>query len=192
MKKAALETFYPKSKKHWRQWLQKNHAKKQSVWVICYRKDAGVPTISWSDAVDEALCFGWIDSTSRPIDHEKFMRYFCRRKPTSIWSKINKTKVKALVDAGLMMPAGMMSIEVAQQNGSWTLMDTVEELEIPKDLEKEFRSLPGSKKFFESLTRSVKKSMLQWVVLAKKPETRKKRIGELAALASRGLKPKQF
>lgn len=192
MERKDIETFTPKNRQQWRRWLEKNHDKKQSVWLILYKKNADITTISRNEALDEALCFGWIDSTARPVDDEQFMQSFTRRKPNSVWSKINKGNVERLIADGLMMPAGHQSIEVAKQNGSWSILDDVEELKIPKDLTKAFRSQPGSKEYFVSLSKSVKKSMLQWIVLAKRPETREKRIAEIAALAAQQLRPKQF
>ncbi len=191
-KEQEIEMIYPASRNEWRQWLKENHDNKQSVWLVYYKIKSGKPTFSWSDAVDEALCFGWIDSTRKSIDHEKFMQFFGKRKPKSVWSKINKGKVERLIHNGLMTPAGYKSIETAKQNGSWTILDEVEDLSIPEDLEKEFESSPGSKDFFISLSRSVKKSILQWVILAKRPETRQKRTKEVAVLAAQKLKPKQF
>ncbi|MVT12619.1 YdeI/OmpD-associated family protein [Chitinophaga tropicalis] len=187
-----IETFCPADQLQWRRWLQENHNKKRSIWLIYYKKKTNVPSITRSDAIDEALCFGWIDSTSRPIDDEKFMQFFTRRKTTSVWSKINKGKVQRLIDEGLMTRAGYESIEAAKRNGSWSILDEVEELKIPGDLEKEFDLLPGSKGFFVSLSKSVRKSILQWLVLAKRPETRQKRITEIATLAAQGLRPKPF
>lgn len=160
--------------------------------MIYYKKEAGKPTISWSEAVDEALCFGWIDGKKKSIDNEKFMQFFSRRKSMGTWSKINKEKTRKLIDEGLMTKAGFDSIEAAKRNGSWSILDDVEELKIPRDLEKEFKSFPGSKSYFVSLSKSVRKSILQWLVLAKRPETRQKRIVEIAALAARKLKPGQF
>ena len=187
-----VETFYPTNKKEWRQWLQQNHNTKQSIWVVMYKKDSGIPTITWSDAVDEAICFGWIDSTKRAIDHQQSIQYFTRRKPTSAWSKINKAKVERLTNDGLMAQAGLNSIEIAKQNGSWSILDEVEELVIPKDLNKAFKLHQGSKDFFMGLSKSIKKMMLHWIITAKRPETREKRITELAELAAQKKKPKQF
>jgi uncharacterized protein YdeI (YjbR/CyaY-like superfamily) len=186
------ETFYPKSKKHWRQWLEKNHNKKQSIWVICYKKKTDVPTMTWSESVDEALCFGWIDSLRRPVDNEKFMQYYCRRKPKSGWSKINKEKVKRLIEEGLMTKAGLDAIEVAKKNGAWSMLDAVEELKIPADLNKQLKAQPKAKKYFMSLSRSNKRVILQWITFAKREETRAKRIKEFLKLADEGLMPKQF
>jgi uncharacterized protein YdeI (YjbR/CyaY-like superfamily) len=192
MKKEAIDVFCPKNQREWRQWLQKNHSSKQSIWLIHYKKKTNVSSISWSQAVDQALCFGWIDSIRKPIDDEKFMQFFSQRKPNGTWSKVNKEKIKHFIEAGLMTFAGYKSIETAKQNGSWIILDEVEALIIPKDLEKEFKSKLGSKDFFLSLSTSVKKTILQWLVLAKKPETRQKRIKEIADFASQKLKPRQF
>lgn len=192
MEKKEIETFYPTNRKAWRLWLIKNHRSKQSVWLVHYKKITGKPTISWSDAVDEALCFGWIDSTRKSIDHEKFIQFFGKRKATSVWSKINKGKIEQLIAEGLITKAGFESIETAKQNGSWNILNEVEELIIPKDLEKEFKANRSSKAYFLSLSKSVRKSILQWLVLARRPETRKKRIVEIATLAAQKLKPKQF
>jgi uncharacterized protein YdeI (YjbR/CyaY-like superfamily) len=186
------ETFCPKSRQQWRKWLQKNHSKKPSVWLVYYKVSSGKAAMSWSDAVDEALCFGWIDSIRKPLDGEKFMQFFGKRKAGSTWSRVNKEKVKRLIDEDLMTPAGFESIEKARQNGSWTLLDAVEELKIPRDLAQEFKTQPGSKAFFQGLSRSVQKMMLQWLVLAKRPETRQKRLKEIALCAGKKQKPRQF
>lgn len=192
MQEKEIETFCPTSQHDWRQWLTENHSVKQSVWLIYHKKKTNRPSLSWSEAVDEALCFGWIDSTKRPIDEDTFMQFFSKRKPKSVWSKINKDKVQQLIDLGQMMPAGYACIETAKQNGSWTFLDLAEELKIPKDLEKAFKTRRGSKQFFLSLSKSVRKAILQWLMLAKRPETRQKRINEIAELAAQKLKPKQF
>ena len=192
MQQTDKETFYPTSQKDWREWLQENHNSKQSIWLICYKKQANKPTINWSDAVDEALCFGWIDSTRKSIGDDAFIQFFTKRKPNSVWSKINKAKIERLIQDGLMQSAGYEIIEKAKENGSWIILDEVEELTIPEDLEKEFEANPGSKDFFMNLSKSVKKGILQWIVLAKRPETRQNRIKEIAILAAQNLKPKQF
>ncbi|WP_423148065.1 YdeI/OmpD-associated family protein [Rubrolithibacter danxiaensis] len=187
-----MEVFYPAKLIEWRKWLEENHRSKSSVWLVFYTKASGKPTISWTEAVDIALCFGWIDSKKIAIDKEKSHQFFSKRKARSTWSKINKEKVGKLIESELMTEAGLKAIEIAKENGSWTILDEVEELKIPKDLDKAFKAKPGSKLFFLSLTKSVKKAILQWVVLAKRAETRQKRIDEIAELASQKRKPKQF
>jgi uncharacterized protein YdeI (YjbR/CyaY-like superfamily) len=192
MSKQEIECFYPKTKLHVRKWLEKNHVSKDAVWFIFYKKHTGKPTVSWSDAVDEALCFGWIDSKAETIDDNTFRQYFCKRKPTSTWSKVNKQKIEMLKANGLMMPSGLSVIEIAKQNGSWIILDEVEELIIPNELEKAFNKHKGSKDFFLSLSKSARKLLLAWIALAKRQETRQKRIDEIAESAGQNLKPKHL
>ena len=189
---SEIETFYPKSKSDWRNWLQEHHLSKTGIWVIFYKKKSGKSTISWSESVDEALCFGWIDSLKKSLDEERSIQFFSKRKPKSTWSKINKEKIKFLAENNLITKAGLESIEIAQQNGSWTILDEVENLTIPKDLELALKNNSGAEEYFYNLSKSTKKGMLQWLVLAKRPETREKRITEIAFLASQKQKPKQF
>lgn len=173
------EIFYPASLAAWRKWLQKNHRSKQAVWLVLYNKRSGKKSISWSDAVDVALCFGWIDSKKIKIDADTAHQFFSRRKPGSTWSKINKEKAGRLSEAGLMTEAGYESIRVAKENGSWSALDTVEALIIPDDLELELNKLPGAKECFSSMSRSAKKMMLYSLLAAKRPETREKRIHDI-------------
>lgn len=175
----SIEQFYPSTRKEWRKWLKKNHTEIDSIWVLFYRKSSDKSSISWSEAVDEALCFGWIDSKKVKIDHESYQQYFCKRKPDSGWSKINKNKVKKLIDTKLMTKAGYASIETAKQNGSWTLYDALERLEIPEDLQVEFERYPGTEAIFMALSKSEKKFKLSGLVLAKTQKTRNKRIAEI-------------
>src|SRR5690606_10495074 len=124
------EEICPKNKNEWRKWLELNHIKKDAVWLIFYKKTSPKYNLSWSESVDESLCFGWIDSTKKTIDTERYKQYFTKRKAKSNWSKINKEKVKNLIDKGLITEAGLKSIEIAKENGSWTILDAVENLEI--------------------------------------------------------------
>lgn len=174
----------PKSPQHWREWLQANHDQHQSVWLVYHKKASATPTLTWSEAVDEALCFGWIDSQAKPLDKERYQQFFSRRKPTSGWSRVNKEKVARLIATGNMMPAGFATIETAKQNGSWTLLDEVEELRLPADLELAFAQQPAVKSHFLSLSRTTKRTLLLGLVLAKRPATRQQRIAAILALAS--------
>ncbi len=184
--------FYPTSRAAWEEWLVQNHLSETAVWLVFHIKASGKFSLSWSEAVDVALCYGWIDSKKIKIDHETSHQFFSKRKPKSTWSKINKEKVTHLIESGRMQAAGLHCIEVAQQNGSWTLLDEVEELIIPYDLKAEFDKYPESQAYFESLSKSVRKMLLQWLVLAKRPETRQQRIHEIAVNAGQKKKPKQF
>ncbi|MDO8994391.1 MAG: YdeI/OmpD-associated family protein [Daejeonella sp.] len=187
-----MDTLCPANRSDWRKWLMENHRSRQSVWLIYYKIKSGKPTLKYDDAVDEALCFGWIDSKAKPIDDERFMQFFSKRKAKSVWSKINKEKVGRLIAEGLMTDAGLECIEIAKQNGFWSILDTAESLEIPDDLEVGFEKTPDSKDYFLGLSRSDKRNILQWLVLAKRMETRQKRIFEIVELAGQRQKPKQF
>ena len=187
-----IEEYCPKDKKDWRRWLELNHLKKDAVWLIFHKKGTANFNLSWSESVDEALCFGWIDSTKRTIDRETYKQYFSKRKAKSNWSRLNKNKVKTLIDQKLMSEEGYKSIEIAKENGSWTILDEVEELIIPDDLKEEFANYNGAKAYFDRLNKSDKKGLLYWIVSAKRKETRRKRIIEIAENAGKKLKPKQF
>ena len=189
MIKQEIDTFCPANQQEWRMWLEKNHVTKDFIWLIIYKKHTNKPTISWSNAVDEALCFGWIDSTKKPIDTEKYMQYFGKRKAKSNWSKINKDKIEVLTKQGLMTKAGIESVKTAKENGSWTILDTVEALIIPQDLEIAFSKHKKAKDFFLSLSKSLQKILLYKIVSAKKPETRQKRVDEIALQMENHQKP---
>lgn len=192
MNKKEIETYCPKSQADWRKWLKKNHQSKQSIWLVYFRVSTKIASITWSEAVDEALCFGWIDSTKKTIDKERYMQYFSKRKINSTWSKINKEKVTNLIQNNLMTKAGLESIEIAKQNGSWIILDDVENLIIPEDLKIALNKNEGSMEFFQSQSKSMKKIMLYWLMSAKRIETRKKRIAEIAQSASKGIRPSRF
>ena len=192
MPSKEIETYCPNSPAEWRKWLAENHQSKQSIWLIYYRASTKIPSLSWSEAVDEALCFGWIDSTKKTIDDARYMQYFSRRKPSSTWSKVNKDKVAHLTQSNLMAKAGFDVIETAKQNGNWSLMDDVEKLIVPEDLKSALDANGSAMEFYQRQSKSIKKILLHWVVVAKRPETRKKRIAEIVAAAAEGLKPKQF
>src|SRR3954469_8672550 len=120
MAKQETPTYYPATRQEWRKWLQENHVKEPSVWLVQYKKGSGIPSISWSEAVDEALCFGWVDSIRKTSGPGQFIQFFSKRKAKSTWSKINKAKIEDLTKKGLMTKAGLDSIALAKQNGSWT------------------------------------------------------------------------
>lgn len=187
-----VEVFYPQGKAEWRAWLEQNYQIKQSVWLVYYRKSTGKKTLTWSEAVDMALCFGWIDSKQVKIDNEKSHQFFSKRKAKSVWSKINKEKINRLSKEGLMTEAGWDSVTIAKQNGSWSILDEVEELIVPEDLEAAFKGKKIAEEYFLSLSKSTRKAMLQWLVMAKRAETRQNRITEIVAMAEQKLKPKHL
>jgi uncharacterized protein YdeI (YjbR/CyaY-like superfamily) len=192
MQENTIELFYPTNQMAWRNWLEENHQSKQAVWVVFYRQSSEKPSITWSNAVDEALCFGWIDSKKIKIDHETSHQYFSKRKPKSTWSKVNKVKISQLLEANKMAEAGLQIIEIAKENGSWTLLDEVEALIIPDDLARELEKYPSARINFENHSKTTKKMLLQWIVLAKTATTREKRISEIAVCCEKGVKPRGF
>ena len=187
-----VEEYCPNNKQDWRNWLELNHLNKEAVWLIFYKKKSPNYNLSWSESVDEALCFGWIDSVKKTIDAEKYKQYFSKRKAKSNWSKVNKDKVRSLIDQGHMQAAGYTSIEVAKENGSWTILDAVEDLVIPEDLKEALTMYNGATEYFENLSKSAKKILLYWLVSAKRKTTREKRISEVAQNAGKNQKPKPF
>lgn len=187
-----IEEYCPSNKQDWRKWLELNHNKKDAVWLIFYKKKSSQHNLNWGDAVDEALCYGWIDSVKKTIDNEKYKQYFSKRKAKSNWSKVNKVKVETFIANGLMQENGLKSIEIAKENGSWNYLDAVEALIMPEDLMEELTNHKGALAYYENLSNSAKKILLYWVLSAKRKETREKRILEVAENASKNLKPKQF
>ena len=189
---SSLLTFTPRSQAEWRAWLQAHHTEPTGIWLVYYRQAAGQPTLSVSEATDEALCFGWINGQGRPLDADRYLSYFGPRKPGSGWSRVNKTKIEHLLATGQMAPAGLARIEAARQDGSWTLLDEVEQLLVPADLAAALQAQPPAAGFFATLSRTDRRNLLQWLVLARRPDTRQRRIAAIAELAARQQKPTQF
>lgn len=176
-----IPTVHPENRAEWRSWLEKNHTSQNSVWLIYNKVNSGRPILSHTDAIDEALCFGWIDSKGMSVDDKAFKVCFTKRKPKSMWSKINKEKIEKLKKQGLMTEPGMAVIEIAKKNGSWNMLDEVEELIIPDDMQRELDKYPEALAHFQGLSRSNKRAVLLALVMAKKEETRQKRIADFIA-----------
>ena len=189
MPKKEIAQYCPSSPAVWRQWLEQNHETESAIWLVYYKAATQVPSLTWSQAVDEALCFGWIDSTKKTIDEARYMQYFSPRKPKSTWSKVNKDKVARLIDTGLMASAGYESIAKAKANGIWDLSDEIENLTLPEDLKQALMAQENALEFFEGQSKSARKMLLHWVWVAKGADTRQKRIAEIARLAAEGKKP---
>lgn len=184
--------FYAKDRAAWRRWLEKNHDKRDSVWLIIYRKSSTIPSIYYPEAVEEALCFGWIDSKPNKRDSESRFQYFARRKPNSKWSQLNKQRVEKLIRSGLMAAPGLEKIALAKKSGTWHALETIEALTLPPDLE---QALSGNKKAFKNFTAfppSSRKIILYWIQEAKQPETRKKRIAETVKQAAKNLRANHY
>ena len=172
----------------WRAWLETNHATSRGVWLVFDKKSARRDRLAYGDAVEEALCFGWIDSLARSIDEARYCQLFTPRKPKSTWSRSNKERVERLSAAGLLRPAGMAAIEEARRNGAWSSLDAVDALEIPRDLARALAKAPTAKRNFDAFPPSARRGYLYWVTSAKRPATREKRIVAVVDLAKRNQK----
>jgi uncharacterized protein YdeI (YjbR/CyaY-like superfamily) len=188
----GVALFYAKTRKAWRQWLHKNHSSEVSVWLIIYKKESGIPSVYYDEAVEEALCFGWIDSKPNKRDEQSFIQFFAKRKATSNWSKLNKTRVEKLLQQGLITQAGMEMIDIAKANGKWDALNEVDNLVIPPDMEQAFKSNKTAKQNFEAFPPSTIRGILEWILNAKRPETRQKRIDETIALAEKNIRANQY
>jgi uncharacterized protein YdeI (YjbR/CyaY-like superfamily) len=181
----------PKTRAAWRAWLQKHHARPEGVWLVSWKRTAGRPRLEYEDAVQEALCFGWIDGQARSLDAERSMIWMAPRRKGAGWAATNKARIERLVAAGLMTPAGLARIEAAKADGSWTLLDSAEALEVPDDLAAALRAIPPAAANFEAFPRSDRKVFLAWIASAKRPATRAARIAETAARAARNQRSRQ-
>jgi uncharacterized protein YdeI (YjbR/CyaY-like superfamily) len=171
-----LSRFHPKNRSEWRRWLLENFNSSPGIWIIYFKKNSNEPTIMYDEAVEEALAFGWIDSKVKTLDNDSYIQLFTPRKDNSTWSRINKNRIDKLIKKNLMAPSGLEKVKIAKKNGSWNILDDVEDLIIPSDLKEEFNHNSGAEKNFYDLTYSTKKQILWWIKSAKRIQTRKKRI----------------
>lgn len=178
--------------REWRSWLETHHAQVDGAWLVSFKKATGKTAMTYDEAVEQALCFGWVDSLPRKLDAERSMLLFTPRKPTSRWSRPNKERVARMEAAGQMTPAGRSLVEAAQANGSWTALDDVENLVVPDDLADALRELPGAAENWEGFPRSTRRGILEWLLDAKRPATRSKRIAQIAGDAAEGKRANQW
>jgi uncharacterized protein YdeI (YjbR/CyaY-like superfamily) len=169
----------------WRSWLEEHHATSDGCWLVTWRPKTGRPHLDYEAAVEEAMCFGWVDSTGGTLDEERGKLYFAPRKPRSPWAATNKARVARLTAAGRMAQAGIAAIEQAKENGYWEILDSAERLEVPDDLAAALTKHPPAADNFAAFPPSVRKQMLSWVALARRPETRANRISKIATAAAR-------
>ena len=181
---ADLKRVQPKSRAAWRAWLEKHHASSQGIWLVFAKKHTGLPTLSYEDAVQEALCFGWIDSLLKSIDDRFHMQTFTPRKPKSRWSATNKARLTKLMKSGAMAPAGLAAVEQAKKSGSWAGYASVDAMTIPPELKRALDANPDAKKNWPTYTASAQRSFLHMVTDAKRPETREKRVRRVIELVA--------
>lgn len=189
---AVHNAVHPGARARWRRWLQSHHRRDEGVWVIFWRKQSGQADMSYDEAVEEALCFGWIDSKPRALDAHRTMLWFAPRKAGSGWSAPNKRRVERAIAAGRMTQAGMEKVNAAMADGSWCLLDAVEALAIPPDLAAAFAAHPGADAQFAAFPPSARRGILEWIAQARRPDTRARRVKETAELAAQGKRANQW
>jgi uncharacterized protein YdeI (YjbR/CyaY-like superfamily) len=177
---------HPETRAEWRRWLGDNHASSDGVWLVSWKVATGRPVIPYDEVVEEALCVGWIDSRGGRLDDERHLLLLTPRKPGSGWSRSNKLRVERLAAAGLMRPAGLAAVAAAMADGSWTALDAVEDLIEPDELAAALDATPAARERWDGFSPSARKSVLQWIATAKRPETSAKRISETVRLAAEG------
>jgi uncharacterized protein YdeI (YjbR/CyaY-like superfamily) len=185
------ERFHPGSRAEWRAWLAEHHDRSDAVWLVLWRPRSGREGLTYDEAVEEALCFGWIDGKAAGLDDERTMLRFSPRKQGSGWARSNKRRVERLVAEGLMTEAGLALVEEAKRDGSWVRLDAVEDLVVPDDLAAALAAHPGARERWDGLPRSVRRAALLRIVEAKRPETRAKWVAETARRTARGERPGQ-
>ena len=176
----------------WRRWLERHHTRATGVWLVTWKKASGKPHLGYDAVVEEALCFGWIDSKPRKLDANRSMLWCAPRKAGSGWSAPNKRRVEELMALGKMAPAGMLKVQQAQRDGSWSALDAVEALEVPPDLRKALKAHPPAQTHFDAFPRSARRGILEWIQNARRPETRAARILQTATLAQRNERANQW
>jgi uncharacterized protein YdeI (YjbR/CyaY-like superfamily) len=169
----------------WRAWLEKNHAKAGGAWLVTWRQRSGRVGLDYEAAIEEALCFGWVDSTAGRFDDDRGKLYFAPRKPRSVWAASNKARVERLIADGRMTAAGLAVIERAKANGWWEILDSAERLEVPQDLAEALDAHPPAAGNFAAFPPSARKMLLGWVAVARRPETRAARVASIAEAAAR-------
>ncbi len=185
----TMKQVYVKTRAEWRNWLNKNHLKNAGIWLVFYKKHTGKPTLEYDAAVEEALCFGWIDSIIKKLDDERYLRKFTPRKSDSRWSESNKKRVKKLMRQGLMTKLGVARVTEAKKSGLWEESGRPEiSFEIPKELENALAKNKKAKTFFDQLAPSYRKHFIGWITTAKRQETKDRRVGESIALLEKGKK----
>jgi uncharacterized protein YdeI (YjbR/CyaY-like superfamily) len=187
-----LPHFQAESRAQWRDWLKKYHKTGTGVWLVTYKKSSGGPHLPYAEAVEEALCFGWIDSKPGIVDAERTKLMYTPRKPNSVWSKVNKERLERLIASGKMTDAGLEKIEIARQNGSWDALNKSDALEEHPELSKALKSNKLARKHFYAFPASIRKQLLQWIYSAKTDATRDKRIAETVEKAAQNIRANQW
>lgn len=175
----------------WRAWLSAHAASSPGIWLVTWKKGHGLH-LAYDEVVDEALCFGWVDSKPRTVDAERSSRLLTPRRPGSNWSRVNKQRVQRLTEAGLMTPAGLAAVAAAQADGSWTALDLVEELTEPEELRTALDAHPPARAHWDGFPRSARRAVLEWIGAARTDATRTRRISQTVEEAAVGRRANQW
>lgn len=190
--KPEPEQVHVESVADWHAWLAAHHERPTGIWLVQWKSHTGKPRMTYDELVEEALCWGWVDSKSGRVDEDRDKLWLSPRRKGSAWSRPNKQRIERLEAAGRLQPAGRALVERAQADGTWTILDEVEDLIVPPDLAAAFAARPGSREAWEAFPRSARRAILEWIVLAKRPETRERRVSETAEKAARGERANQW
>jgi len=185
-----MKQLYIPDRDQWRKWLTKNHDREESgIWLVFYKKKTNKPSLEYEHAVEEAICFGWIDSIIKKIDEARYVRKFTPRKPGSFWSQLNKKRVAMMIKQGLMTKAGLEKVMIAKKEGFW---DKDPRPTIPRDVPDEFAAALSknkkAKENFDKLALTYRRHYIGWIVTAKRDQTKKRRIAESISLLEQGKK----
>jgi uncharacterized protein YdeI (YjbR/CyaY-like superfamily) len=189
MAMADAERYQPSTLTDWHNWLATHHDRGAGVWVVIWRPSSGQEQLSYDELIREALCWGWVDGQASPLDEQRSMLWFTKRKPNSPWAATNKARVADLVREGRLQPAGIAEIERAKANGMWTIYDSVDALEEPAELKAALDAVPAARANWDGFPPSVRKQALASIALAQRPETKAKRVITIVAKAADGVRP---
>jgi uncharacterized protein YdeI (YjbR/CyaY-like superfamily) len=184
--KFGYPIYHAETRTQWRAWLEANHAATPGVWLCSWRTTTDKPRCPYPEVVEEAICFGWIDSTATTLDDERGLQLLTPRKPKSTWTRLNRQRVAGMEAQGLMTDAGRRAVEVAQANGWWTILDPVEDLVEPDDLAAALDANDSARAAWNGFPPSARKAMLWWVISAVRDDTRARRIETIVEKAARG------
>ena len=185
-------SFYARNRKEWRSWLTKNSESRPNIWLIIYHITSATPSLTYDEAVEEGLCFGWIDSKPNKRDAESYYLFFAQRKPKSNWSKANRERADRMIKSKQMTKKGLEMIDLAKKTGTWLALKEVQTSILPEDLKLALEKNTKANQNFEKFPPSSKRIILEWILNAKKEETRLKRITETVELASIGIKANHY
>ena len=189
MIREAMKPKQFKDRAGWRAWLAKNHGQEREIWLAYYKKGTGKKSVGYEEALEEALCYGWIDSTVKKLDAERYIQRYTPRKPKSLWSASNKARVERLAREGRLAPPGLAAVETAKRNGAWRALDRADvKPEIPADLAAAIEGDPQAKASFGRVSASQKKMCARFILSAKRPETRIRRVSRCLAMIRTGEK----